>query len=397
MGQDRAHMKRASTAWLRTTAALLLALLVTACATTRAVEMAVPAQYSNQAVVPDLAHIRIWGDEQPPNLRALAAQLASGGNERHWNILALSGGGPDGAYGAGLLNGWTQSGTRPKFKVVTGISTGAIIAPFAFLGPRYDAQLKEFYTTVKTDDILLPSVVAGLLGGASLADTRGFDALIAKHTSEQMLDEIAAEAKKGRYLLIGTTNLDAQRPVIWSIGHLAASGHPRRLELFRQIIRASAAIPGAFPPVPIGVTANGKRFTELHVDGSVTNQVFAYPPQLTTAQIDAFLGYTPRRTLYIVRNSQVSPEYSPTEEGVLPISVRSIDTLLKNYGIGDLYRLYAIAQRDRLEYNLTYIPSTFTETSEELFDPKYMRKLFDLGYRQGVDGVAWRKNPPGLE
>lgn len=388
-------MKR--TTWLKATAMLMLAMLVAACATTRALELAVPAQYSNEAIVPDLAHIRIWGDERPGNLKGLSKQLASGGKEAHWHILALSGGGPDGAYGAGLLNGWSKSGTRPKFKVVTGISTGAIIAPFAFLGPRYDPQLKTFYTTVKTEDILLPSVVAGLLGGAALADTRGFDKLIAEHTSEEMLDEIAIEAKKGRYLLIGTTNLDAQRPVIWSIGHLAASGHPKRLKLFRQIIRASAAIPGAFPPVAIEVTANSKKFTELHVDGSVTNQVFAYPPQLTTAQIDRYLGYTPKRTLYVVRNARVSPQYSATEEGVLPISVRSIDTLLKSYGVGDLFRLYAIAQRDKLDYNLTYIPSTFSETPEELFDPVYMQKLFELGYQKGLDGVVWEKRPPGLE
>lgn len=390
-------MNRTAQTWARTVAALLVALLVTACATTRALEFAVPAQLSNEAVVPDLAHIRIWGDERPRNLAGLAAQLGSGGRETHWNFLALSGGGADGAYGAGLLNGWTASGTRPKFKVVTGISTGAIIAPLAFLGPKYDAQLKTFYTTVKTDDILLPSVLAGLLGGSALADTRGFDKLIAEHTSEQMLDEIAVEAKKGRYLLIGTTNLDAQRPVIWSIGHLAASGHPNRLKLFRQIIRASAAIPGAFPPVEIKVTANGKAYTELHVDGSVTNQVFAYPPQLTTAQIDHFLGYTPRRTLYVVRNARVSPEYAATEEGVLPISVRSIDTLLKSYGVGDLFRLYTIAQRDNLEYNLTYIPASFEETSEEVFDPVYMRKLFDLGYERGLNGVGWESRPPGLQ
>jgi hypothetical protein len=208
---------------VRTLLVSALVVLFSACATTRALDTAVPAQLSEAAIVPDLSHIRIWGDEEPPNLVGLAKQLASGGREKHWNILALSGGGPDGAFGAGLLNGWSKRSTRPKFKVVTGISTGAIIAPFAFLGPNYDAQLRKFYTTLKTDDILVTRIVAGLLGGTALADTSGFEKLIAEHTSEAMLDEIAAEARKGRYLLIGTTNLDAQRPVIWSIGHLAAS------------------------------------------------------------------------------------------------------------------------------------------------------------------------------
>ncbi len=381
----------------RLLAVLMLAALASACATTRALEKAVPAQFSATAVVPDLDYIRVWGDEAPANLQGLAAQLASGGKDRHWNILALSGGGADGAFGAGLLNGWTQAGTRPKFKIVTGISTGAIIAPFAFLGPEYDGQLKEFYTTTKTDDILEPNIIAGLLGGTALADTSGFEKLIAKHTNERMLDAIAAEARKGRYLLIGTTNLDAQRPVIWSIGHLAVSGHPRRLELFRQIVRASAAIPGAFAPVTIDVTANGKTYTELHVDGSVTNQVFAYPPQLSVRDIDRYLGYTPRRTLYVVRNSLVSPQFEATEEETLPITLRSMDTLLKSYGVGDLYRLYAISQRDRLEYNLTHIPASFTEKPAEAFDQAHMQKLFALGYQMGRNGIEWQKRPPGLQ
>ena len=375
----------------------LLAIVLAACSTSRAIETAVPAKYYETAAVPELGFIRIWGDEEPPSLQRLAAQLASGGKQTHWNMLALSGGGADGAFGAGLLSGWSAAGTRPQFKVVTGISTGAIIAPFAFLGSKYDSQLQRFYTTIKTDDILRPNVIAGLLGGTALANTSGFEKLIAENTSEDMLDEIAAEARKGRYLLIGTTNLDAQRPVIWSIGHLAISRHPKRLDLFRRIIHASAAIPGVFPPVPIEVSANGKAFTELHVDGSVTNQVFAYPPQLEAADIDRFLGYTPKRTLFIVRNSRVLPEYSVTEEGTLPITLRSIDTLLKSYGVGDLYRLYAIAERDKLDYNLTYIPGTFTEKPKEAFDQSYMRKLFAFGYQMGSSGINWQKRPPGLE
>jgi hypothetical protein len=149
--------------------------------------------------------------------------------------------------------------------------------------------------------------------------------------------------------------------------------------------------------VTIDVTANGKKYAELHVDGSVTNQVFAYPPQLTTAEIDKHLGYRPKRTLYIIRNAHVSPEYQVTDSGVLPIAVRSIDTLLKSYGVGDLYRLYAIARRDRLDYNLTYIPNGFQEVPNELFDPAYMKKLFDLGFEMGLNGITWEKQPPGLD
>lgn len=173
-------------------------------------------------------------------------------------FLAISGGGDEGAFGAGLLVGWTDAGTRPEFQVVTGVSTGALIAPFAFLGTEYDRELREVYTTISSDDILSTrNVVAGVLKDA-LSDTTALWRLISRYVNEQMMAGIAREYAKGRLLLIGTTDLDAQRANIWNIGAIAASGHPGALDLIRKILRASSAIPGLFQPVLIDVELTGK-------------------------------------------------------------------------------------------------------------------------------------------
>ena len=382
----------------RLVAVLFVAFALTGCGPTLTHIPAPEIAFEQAQVANFPPEIRIWGDKPPRGFEKFAtlkaAQIkANPRKAREWNLLAISGGGADGAFGAGLLVGWTQSGKRPAFELVTGTSTGAIIAPFAFLGSRYDRQLKEIYTNISTDDVIKRNVIAGLLGGAALTDTSGFEDLIARYTSQEILSEIAAEYKKGRFLLIATTNIDAQRPVIWNIGAIAASGHPDSLALFRKIIKASAAIPAAFPPVSIDVTLKGKTYTELHVDGGVTAQVFLYPPQVSPRNIDRLLGFSPKRRLFVIRNSKVNPEYAPVEAGLLSISKRSIDTLIKNQGVGDLYRIYTLAQRDRIDYNLAFIPDSFDSKAKELFDRDYMRSLFQTGYDLGSKDYKWIKSP----
>jgi predicted acylesterase/phospholipase RssA len=178
------------------------------------------------------------------------------------------------------MNGWTAVGTRPTFKMVTGVSTGELIAPFAFLGSDYDAQLREVYTTMTPDKVFRMRGLTAALFDDAMADTGPLAEIIAKYADQKMFDAIAAEYKKGRLLMIGTTDLDAQRPVIWNIGAIAASGHPGALDLFRKILRASAAIPGAFQPVLIDVELDGKKYQELHVDGGAIAQLFLYPPSI---------------------------------------------------------------------------------------------------------------------
>lgn len=319
------------------------------------------------------------------------------GKEVPITYLSISGGGSNGAYGAGFLVGWTKRGDRPKFNVVTGISTGSMIAPLAFLGPKYDDKLKEAYTTITTKDVAETQVFAALVGRASgLADNTGLKKLIARYFTKEMLDEVAAESLKGRALLIGTTYLEAQRPIIWDIGAIARSGNPKALDLVHQIILASASIPGAFPPANIEVTADGKTYNEMHVDGGVTRQVFMYPPSYRPAVVDKAIGWKARRTVYIIRNNKISSEYSDVEPKIFSIVGKSLDTLIKYDGISDLYKIYTIARRDKLKYNYTSIPEEFTAQSTPAFDEKYMGSLFQAGYNEGLKPDPWKHAPPGM-
>lgn len=386
-------------------ATIATVLLVVSCASSGS-RVAVPDNLVSEASVTGLTQIRFWGDQSPPNLNEIVKEkyqqtksarpkMVRKGARPVLNFLAISGGGSDGAFGAGLLTGWSEKGSRPEFEIVTGISTGALIAPFAFLGKRYDPVLKELYTTYTTKDFLIKRPVSGLIGGDALSNNKPFQRLIAKYVDQALMAEIAKENNRGRRLLIGTTNLDAQRPVIWDVGKIAASGHPQALELIRTIFLASASIPGAFPPVYINVNADGKPFQEMHVDGGTTTQVFLMPGQLMVKDIDRRYAIRARRTVYVIRNGRLSPETETVRDRTLSIAARSISTLIKNQGIGDLYRLHAFSRKNKMRFKLAYIPGDFKNTSTEAFDKAYMKKLFDLGKRLGRAGYRWKTTPPG--
>jgi len=367
----------------------------------------VPFGLEDQATVVGMGpeQIRFWGDQLPPNadamvkekwaqVRASRRQLPKSGGRPVVNFLAISGGGADGAFGAGVLAGWTARGNRPEFDVVTGVSTGALTAPFAFLGPRYDDALKKVFTESTTSDIAIAQPIRGLLGGESLASNAPLARVVAYYVTDGFLKEVAAEHMKGRRLLIGTTNLDAQRPVVWDMGKIATSGHPGAIELFRKVLLASAAIPAVFPPGFVEVAANGTVYEEMHVDGGATREVFLLPTQFMAKKVDPTLGIDPIRRSYIIRNGRVGPEWKAVKPRTLSIAGRSISTLIKNQGIGDLYELYAFAKRNGMDYNLIYIPIDFHDTSTQAFDPVYMTKLYDLGSQLASTGKTWQKVPP---
>jgi len=399
------HTPRSISVLGKAIATIATVLLVVSCASSGS-RVAVPDNLVSEASVTGLTQIRFWGDQSPPNLNEIVKEkyqqtksarpkMVRKGARPVLNFLAISGGGSDGAFGAGLLTGWSEKGSRPEFEIVTGISTGALIAPFAFLGKRYDPVLKELYTTYTTKDFLIKRPVSGLIGGDALSNNKPFQRLIAKYVDQALMAEIAKEHNRGRRLLIGTTNLDAQRPVIWDVGKIAASGHPQALELIRTIFLASASIPGAFPPVYINVNADGKPFQEMHVDGGTTTQVFLMPGQLMVKDIDRRYAIRARRTVYVIRNGRLSPETETVRDRTLSIAARSISTLIKNQGIGDLYRLHAFSRKNKMRFKLAYIPGDFKNTSTEAFDKAYMKKLFDLGKRLGRAGYRWKTTPPG--
>lgn len=312
------------------------------------------------------------------------------------NFLALSGGGDDGAFGAGLLCGWTKSGLRPEFKLVTGISTGALLAPFAFLGAKYDDVLKAVFTEVTPADIMQTRGPLAALFDDALADNAPLGRLIKKYVTTEMLKEIAAEYAKGRTLLMATTNLDARQAVIWNMGKIAASDHPDALELFHKIMLASSAIPGAFPPVMIDVDVNGKRYQEMHVDGGAQSQAFVYPAAIKLSEVIKSQQLKRERRLYLIRNARLDPQREEVERLTLSITGRAISALIQAQGVGDLYKIFTIAQRDDLDYNLAYIPKYFNALHNEEFDRAYMQQLFQTGYELASKGYEWKKVPPGM-
>lgn len=394
----------ASSAGSAVTAVAVLQLLLAACATPQRLQ-AVPSTDTARAMtsIPDA---RFFPDRNPETFvrimaaavereRAAHASLPPGTPFPPVSYLAVSGGGGDGAFGAGLLVGWTEAGTRPTFKYVTGISTGALIAPFAFLGSDYDPILRETYTQVTDDNIFKRRDVTALMFSDAMADTAPMAEMISRYVTRELLDRIAAEYAKGRILFIGTTNLDAREAVYWNMGAIATSQDPAALELFRQITLASAAIPGAFPPIMIDVTVDGQRYQEMHVDGGASRQVFLYPPTVHVGDLARQANLNRDRHLYIIRNSRLDPDWASVDRRLMSIVNRSVSALIQAQGVGDLNRMFLSSRRDGIDYNLAYIPRDFTVTKNSEFDSRYMTALFERGRAMAAAGYAWDKYPPG--
>lgn len=312
-----------------------------------------------------------------------------------YEMLSVSGGGADGAFGAGLLCGWSEQGSRPVFDWVTGVSTGALTAPFAYLGPTYDAKLREVYTGISAKDVLIERGFIAALTDDALADNKPLFATISRYLDDAMMADLANAYRGGRLLFIGTSDIDAQQPVIWNIGAIAASGHPRAADTIRRILLASAAIPGAFPPTMFDVTLDGKPYQEMHVDGGAFAQGFLYPAALTQQRRQrAAKG---QRVLpaqaYVIRNARLDPNWSATKRQMLGIAARSIDTMIAVSGMNDVIRMYERTRQDGIEFNLAYIGADFNEVAPAPFDQGYMRKLFDYAYVRARQGYPWMTKP----
>jgi predicted acylesterase/phospholipase RssA len=362
----------------------------------------VPPELTLDVGIKGIPDARFWGDEWPPEVLERLKTYTDDDLRKHYpeiyekphHYLAISGGGAKGAFGAGLFAGWTASGTRPEFTMVTGISTGALTAPFAFLGSDYDDVLKKVYITTSTKDILKKRKFFFAFFGDSMSDTTPLKDLIAKYFTADVISAIVTEHQRGRRLYIGTVNLDAGRSVIWNIGAIALSSYPHKLELIHNILQASSAIPIVFPPVGIRVENNGRQYEELHVDGGTGSQVFVYPACIDFKEIKKKLRVQGTPKVYVIRNSFLKPDHQGIKRSILPIAYRSIESLIRTQGIGDLYQIYALCERDDNDFNLAYIPAEFNEVPSEMFDPAYMGKLYKLGYRMASEGYPWVKAPP---
>ncbi len=317
-----------------------------------------------------------------------------------FTLLVISGGADYGAFSAGLLNGWTKTGTRPTFTTITGISTGALIAPFAFAGPKYDAELKKVYTTTETKDVLSDKSLLWTLatGGSSLKSTKPLQDLIARYVDEEMINDIAKGFHQGRRLYVGTSNLYARKLIVWDMTRIAASSNPQKIELFRKILLASASIPVVMPPVYFDVIAKGKYYTEMHVDGGTSFAVF--PSRIFSdtqaAKKHLNLKEKPNVKIYVIRNNQNQFHYKIVKPGLFTIGKRAIESVTAAQGAADVVFIYLYALLTGVDFNLANIPNSFDSSSEELFDIQRMTHLYNIGYSKAIKGYPWQKVPPGV-
>ncbi|MGK7868862.1 patatin-like phospholipase family protein [Falsiroseomonas sp. E2-1-a20] len=323
---------------------------------------------------------------------------APGVRNQKLNLLAVSGGGEDGAFGAGLLCGWSEEGTRPVFDLVTGVSTGALTAPFAFLGPAYDHALRDVYTNLSASDILRQRWFTAAIFDDALADNTPLLGTITRHLNDAMLADIAKAYRDGRLLLIGTTNLDAQVPVIWNIGAIAGSGHPMAATVIRRILLASAAIPGAFAPVMFDVTLDGTGYQEMHVDGGAFAQAFLYPRSLSRDRRERMRRGQPvvPITAYVIRNARLDPQWATVNRRTMGIAGRAISTMIAASGFNDVLRIYDTSRQDGVGFNLAFIGPDFEGELNSPFEQSYMRALFAYGFERGRAGYPWSGAPPSL-
>lgn len=383
---------------VRMLAVIAMAVGVAACASSSPLPRlpAVPAGETDRVSVMGIPYARFLPTDAEA-ISAMSARLyereeayyASTGRRipPRMSMLAISGGSDNGAFGAGLLVGWGESGRRPLFKIITGVSTGALIAPFIFLGD--DQTVTQLITTIDQDDVYKRRPLLTGLTSDALSDSTPLENLIARHLDAGIVARIAEESRHGRALVVITTDLDAGTPVLWDIGAIAESGSPQALALIRKVLLASASVPAVFPPVLFDVTINRVHYQEMHVDGGASVQTFLYPPGMRA------IGELRPATAYVIRNGRLAPDWQQVDRSTLSIATRAVSTLTTNSGLGDIYRMYALARRDDVTFKLAYIGDDFAEPRPAAdFDHTYLVKLFEYGRAKARGGYHWLSAPP---
>lgn len=363
---------------------------------------------SSAATVPDFPKARFNSDDPDLSTRfeqSLRNEVLPRMTMKSFDVLALSGGGADGAFGAGVLTGWTQRGDRPEFSMVTGVSTGALIAPFAFLGPAYDGKLTEAYTSGIASHLtdnrgILSIFTPGIFHAGNLRT------LVEHYVDDDLIRAIGKEQPKGRRLLVATTNLDTQQGVVWDITAIAHEAiiHPKKKlaarQLICQILVASASIPGAFAPVMIetttvgdvGVSGNnanseGRILQEMHVDGSVALPLFILPESMLNWNVPEDIRR--KGHVYVLVNGKISPAYTVTQNNAVSIAARSLETITKAQARATLLALKGFAERNGLSVSVLSLPDDFVDGGMMAFDTKSMGRVYALGHSLGVSANNW--------
>jgi hypothetical protein len=370
----------------RLLAALMSVLLLTACGSLPR-DPFTAADLGQQAPQ-GLADIRFNASDAAAGIAFAEAARTRRVHQKTFDVLAISGGGSNGAYGAGILVGWTRTGERPEFDIVTGVSTGALTAPFAFLGKDWDRRLTEAYTSDAADKILSRRGL-DVFFRPGVYDTKGLRVLVEKYVDPPLLWAIAMEHSKGRRLLIATTNLDTEQTVIWDMGAIAARGDAAALKLFQDVLVASASIPGVFPPTLIEVEGEGRRLSEMHVDGGVTIPFFVAPESLLLWAPPAGGEARPGR-VHVIVNGKVGGTFGFTKGGTLSIIGRSWLTMSKALTRTHLTASAAFVRQSGGTMLFTAIPDDAPgDTSGLDFSAANREALFQLGEQKALDGTAW--------
>ncbi|HEY3887963.1 MAG TPA: patatin-like phospholipase family protein [Caulobacteraceae bacterium] len=328
-------------------------------------------------------------DQRTPALADMLRATLKPDAEGNINALALSGGGANGAYGAGLLSGWTASGRRPTFQVVTGISTGALTAPFAFLGPDWDPALRRAYLGKQTQEVLQSRGPAALLT-PGFYSRKPLEELVHSYITDDMLRAIAAEHAKGRRLLVATTNLDTEQLVVWDMGAIASRGGPEAKKLFEQVLVASASIPGLFAPSMIDVQSGGRTFAEMHVDGETESAFFAVPQTLFLAKQPDPPPYKVR--LFIIVNAKLEGKFEVTPDRTLAVGWRAVDAVIKANMRSVLISTFQFCRQYGCELEVASLPENVDDAAFN-FKGDHLQSLFDAGVAGGTQGTAWSDQP----
>ena len=350
------------------------------------------------AEIPGMTGVRFYGDAPAYVFDRWRRDVFAQAATRHEpvSVLALSSGGSDGAFGAGFLKGLSESHQRPQFTIVTGVSTGALMAPFVFLGPGNDRTLEDIYTSGFAASLVKSvSVYNGIFGNA-LVDSDRLGRLIARYVSDDTLKAVAAEHAKGRRLLIVTTNLDSQRSVVWDMGAIASSGSPNALKLFRQVLAASASVPALFPPRLIAVEAGGRAFQEMHADGATVRQIYVAPDEVIFSAREK--DSVQPKDLYILVNNKIDPSFKLVENSTVAVAARALATVVKREGRNNVLSSYTYAATHGIGYHLAFIsadaPDLPSEDAQDQFNTTYMQAMFANGEAQGRQPSPWMSRPP---
>jgi predicted acylesterase/phospholipase RssA len=327
---------------------------------------------------------------------------AESGIRQPRNVLALSGGGLYGAYSSGFLSGWTQTGTRPEFDVVTGVSTGALIAPFAFLGSEFDSVAMNLYTSVRAKDVFRIRVWVTIPFKDAAASSAPLKKLIESQISQPLLDRVAAEHRKGRRLYVATTNLTSRRLVVWDMGAIAGLPPPTGANLARDVLLASCAVPGMLPPVTFVMPGpDGTPVNQMHVDGGVTSQIFVPSTVFDAASANApGMQVVPgvNGNVYALVAGKLYPDATPVHTFVLPILAATTESIMYAHCRAELGKLYGQARLAGMQFHLTALRQDLVVNVDNLLsiDQKEMGRLYCEGERDALSGPAWEYAPPEL-